>query len=383
MISFISIDVIVFLGTTTIIIVVIVCLFHVRLHTITTLLCHTTTTTTTTRFEIVSTSVLVLLRTTTTSFCHTTTISFEIISTRLQLLSSSLLLLNLIGCATLSVSISFPVCVLCCYWIRCNTRSVSITHLVGVLCWCTTRSVSIAGPVSVLCWCTTRSVVLLVLLYYYPSRSCSLLLYYSFGFDYPPRLSSRVLCCCSVALLYLFWFPFPLVFFFLPSSYSIIGYPCLLCSISTTKRMIVITRHVRSTYRSVSLSCRTGSCFLYLRVLLRPPTPTDTDTDTDTDTPTPLSFVIVKSILNLIRTHLSRRPNLLLHISVTSLLPGALIINPSSTYRWRSSSSDIFITYHQKWIYHRPYKQEFDQKRTDLDPTSCIPFVYSIIVMLR
>ena len=42
-------------------------------------------------------------------------------------------------------------------------------------------------------------------------------------------------------------------------------------------------------------------------LLLRPPT--------DTATPTPLSFVIVESILNLIRTHLSRRPTLLLHVS--------------------------------------------------------------------
>ena len=67
-------------------------------------------------------------------------------------------------------------------------------------------------------------------------------------------------------------------------------------------------------YRSVSLSCRTLSVFLSLRVLLilvrvflPPPTPTD-------DTPTPLSFVIVESILNLIRMHLSRGANVVIHV---------------------------------------------------------------------
>ena len=67
-------------------------------------------------------------------------------------------------------------------------------------------------------------------------------------------------CCCirSVVLLASFRFPVPFVFFFPSSSYSIIGHiidginriithhPCLLWLIFTTKRIIVITRRVRS-----------------------------------------------------------------------------------------------------------------------------------------
>ena len=68
----------------------------------------------------------------------------------------------------------------------------------------------------------------------------------------------------------------------------------------------MITRRVCSKYRSVSLSCRTGSIvslcvvlvlvlvLVLVRVLLPPPM------TTPTNTPTLLSFVIVESILNLI-----------------------------------------------------------------------------------
>ena len=71
---------------------------------------------------------------------------------------------------------------------------------------------------------------------------------------------------------------------------------------------------------SLSFSCRTGSfslslrvLFVLVRVLLLPPMTTPTD-----DTPIP-SLVVV-SILNWIRTHLSRRANDVLHVSVTTFI---------------------------------------------------------------
>ena len=71
-------------------------------------------------------------------------------------------------------------------------------------------------------------------------------------------------------------------------------------------------------YWSVSLSyrifsslftCRFEPFLVRVLVLLRP--------TSSTATPTPLSFVIVESILNLIRTHLSRRVNIVKRLSVT------------------------------------------------------------------
>ena len=63
------------------------------------------------------------------------------------------------------------------------------------------------------------------------------------------------------------------------------NHPCLLWLIFTAKQIIVITRRVCLKYGSVSLSCRTVSFFLSLRVLLvllRPPTPTPIPTNTTT-----------------------------------------------------------------------------------------------------
>ena len=154
------------------------------------------------------------------------------------------------------------------------------------------------------------------------SRSCSLLLHYLFGVI--TRLVRVLVFFVVVPLRYSLRFGFPsrwcssfcllLLYYWLYYWYGSYcsNHHCLLCSISTTKR--IITRRVRSTYQSISLSFRTGSFFLYLRVLLRPPTPTATAI--------PLFFVIVESILNLIRTHLSRRLIFLLYVSVTILSIG-------------------------------------------------------------
>ena len=113
-----------------------------------------------------------------------------------------------------------------------------------------------------------------------------------------------------------FQFPVPFVFFFPPSSYSVIGriiigiiIPTNLvycgCSSPQTNNRDHPTRPF---YRSVTLSCRTVSFCLSLRVifvlvlvLVCLSTPTG-------PTPSPLFLMMVESILNWIRTHLSRRP---------------------------------------------------------------------------
>jgi hypothetical protein len=115
-----------------------------------------------------------------------------------------------VRCTTYFVSISRPVCVLCCCWIR----SVVLLVLLYYSFRCTSCFVLI--PVfSVLCCCELLDLLYVPLVFFV----VALLVWC----DYPSRSCSRVLCCCSVALLSPFRFPFPLVFFFLPSSYSIIG----------------------------------------------------------------------------------------------------------------------------------------------------------------
>ena len=76
------------------------------------------------------------------------------------------------------------------------------------------------------------------------------------------------------------------------------------------------TRRVRSTVSIRLFIVTYRSDLVRVRVLLLLPPPMTTPT------PTPLSYVIVESILNWIRMHLSRRLTFLLYVSVTILSIG-------------------------------------------------------------
>ena len=159
--------------------------------------------------------------------------------------------------------------VACCCWWCSNSSSSSLLLLLNSI-RCTTLSVSISRPVCVFCCCWIRSVVLL----------------------FPFRFS----------VLFLF--------FFLPSSYSIINGLYYYWYYYRRPYLIVIDLHHKTNNRDhpsrwfwridPSLYPVVPDLFLSLcvaRVLLPPPPPPMT-----TPTSYSLSLMIVKSILNLIRT---------------------------------------------------------------------------------
>ena len=114
-------------------------------------------------------------------------------------------------------------------------------------------------------------------------------------------------------LLSPFWFNLILLFVLL----LVLIFPPLLLPVADLHHETNIYDHPPCLFynRSVSLLCHTGSFCLSLRavpVLLCPPIIL-------TDTATPFLDQIVESILNLILTHLSCRPNFVIYVSITML----------------------------------------------------------------